>query len=225
VSRVSRRHFASLAFASALLTGGLLAGAGTAVGAQYDGNVEVAGTVENIHVLKQTGGGRTPGSKTAYVRPGSSITIKNRFHIEDGPERFLTRITDHAPAGFEYVPGSARLSIGITNPWSSEDIPIVPEVAPGAISVVAPGGGWSLDSGDPEVVWNHSFVEFSVTYRAPQDAPGGAPSTTGVTFDVAGGPTNVGWTSTGLRVGVGDPSTSNSSLDFGSSLGGPVQQG
>ncbi|AQA21176.1 hypothetical protein BTZ20_5453 [Rhodococcus sp. MTM3W5.2] len=114
------------------------------------------------------------------MRPGETITITNEFQVNEGPDRLLTRITDHGPDGLEYVPGSAKVRIqhGFTNPV--EDVPVTPELGPGTVTVsAAPGTGWTMPADDTRVL-------FSATYRVPDLAQDGSRPASGVTFDVAG---------------------------------------
>ncbi|MFG1783927.1 hypothetical protein ACGFIU_15940 [Rhodococcus oryzae] len=202
------RRVASVVLASALLAGGIAVGSGTAVASQPDGYTDVYNTVENIHVSKRSGPSYSHPRKV-YIPAGGEITISNSFNMVDGPEQRLTRITDHGPAGFEYVPGSAKVRADGT-----EAVPATLEVGDGSVSVTAPGAGWLLAPGDPALP-NPARVSFSVTYRAPQSAPTGvlfdfgsldAGSDTGVTFDVAGHEGSLGWNTMGLRVIIGTES-------------------
>lgn len=213
------RRAVSAVFASALLAGGLAVGSGTAVANQdTSSGPAVSKSFENIDVLKGAAG--QPGT-TLYVAPGEEFTIHNTFRVQDGDERFLTRITDHAPAGLEYVPGGTELAIVGGNPnvpyVSYELIPTTPEVGSGTVSVVAPGAGWSVAPGA-----GHGWIDFRVTYRVPKSAQIGAVFNSGVTFDVAGHEGSLGWNPIGLKVAVAYGS--GSSDGFGSSAGYPVEQ-
>src|SRR5262245_35083614 len=111
--RLTMRRVASVFFASAVLAGGLAVGSGPAVASQDTSSGPGVGkTFENIGVIKGAPG--QPGT-ALYVAPGEEFTITNVFYDRFGlmpgasTERFLTRITDHVPAGLEYVPGSAKL--------------------------------------------------------------------------------------------------------------------
>ncbi|SDE53550.1 hypothetical protein [Rhodococcus tukisamuensis] len=210
--RSTMRRVASAVFASAMLAGGLAVGSGTAAANQdTTSGPAVSKSFENIDVLKGAAG--QPGT-TLYVAPGEEFTIHNSFRVQDGDERILTRITDHAPAGLEYVPGSAKLAIVGGDPnvpyLSYEVIPTTPEVGSGTVSVVAPGAGWSVAPGA-----GHGWIEFRVTYRVPQSAQIGAVFDTGVTFDVAGHEGGLGWNPIGLSVAIA--AGSGSSDGFGSS--------
>ncbi|MFD1812655.1 hypothetical protein [Rhodococcus gannanensis] len=134
------------------------------------------------------------------------------FLTREGDDRILTRVTDHVPAGFEFVGATLAIRGG---DLSYQLIPVTPEVGAGVVTVVASGAGWSVPS-------TAGWLEFVVTYRVPQTAPYGAVYDTGTSFDLAGGDDSVNWNPSGLQVRI---TPDFGSVDFGSSLGGPAQQG
>ncbi|WP_027503570.1 hypothetical protein [Rhodococcus sp. UNC363MFTsu5.1] len=206
--RPTMRRIASVVFASAVLAGGLAAG--TAAAAMRDPGI--TRTVENITVEK-TVETRYGGTWDVFVPAGEVVRTDNRFWVTEGPERLFTRITDHGPDGFTYVPGSATLRI-VRADYTSELIPIAPSVGSGTVSVVAPGAGWSIPS--------RGSIIFSAEYRAPLNAPNGTESDSGVTFDVAGHEGSLGWDRMGLNFIIGsppvlpEPGRGSSELGFGS---------
>ncbi|MFG1785222.1 hypothetical protein ACGFIU_22525 [Rhodococcus oryzae] len=192
--------------ATALMVGG---GAAVGSGAASANMVDVMvvkhfGDISVARIADQSGHG------PAYVRPGETITITNEFEVNEGPDRLVTRITDHGPDGLEYVPGSAKVRIqhGFTYPM--EDVPVTPELGPGTVTVsAAPGTGWTMTSDDTRVL-------FSATYRVPDLAQDGSRPASGVTFDVAGQEQSTEWNPSGLPIVVGerpDPSAGSGSAD------------
>ncbi|MFC9789417.1 hypothetical protein [Rhodococcus sp. NPDC127528] len=207
--RPTMRRVASAVLASALLVGGLAVGSGTAAASIGDNNIYR--TAENVTVTKYASHFADGVVNPWYVPAGDVETIHNRFTVAEGHERLLTRITDHGPAGFTYVPGSATIRIGYADNTSQSER-ITPEVGPGTVSVAAPGAGWSVPLG--------GYVIFSVEYRAPLTAPSGTMSGSGVTFDVAGHEGSLGWNPMGLNFIIGSrpvaPKPGSSELGFGS---------
>ncbi|TJZ76514.1 hypothetical protein FCG67_17575 [Rhodococcus oryzae] len=195
---------ATVAATALMVGGGAAVGSGTASADLVEVMVvKHFGDISVTRIADQTGHG------PAYVRPGETITITNEFQVNEGPDRLLTRITDHSPDGLEYVPGSARLSIqhGYTYPW--EHVPVTPELGPGTVTMsAAPGTGWTMTPADT--------VHFRATYRVPDAAQDGSRPASGVTFDVAGQEQSTEWNPSSLPIVVGerpDPSAGSGSAD------------
>lgn len=201
------------AAAGAVLVGaGVVAGSGTA-GAVYVSPVTAEQTVENISVVRGGLGDVYGLGARPAVRIGGDITFTTTFSVREGDERLVTRIADHGPAGFEYVPGSATVEYRDASGAIQRES-VTPEVGAGAVTVRAPGTGWPLSAAPAK------GVVLTVTYRAPllsipSEVDGG-----GVTFDVAGRGEGMGWTAMGLPVDVNLPSSvdslGSSSFIFGS---------
>ncbi|MGW0041455.1 hypothetical protein [Rhodococcus sp. NPDC003348] len=211
------RVVASVA-ATALAVGvGVVAGAGTASASGiFDMGVSLQHeTVENILVERYAWGKPTGTiAKGTMVRAGDEIVFTTSFRLVGEPdERLVTRITEHGPDGFEYVPGSATLTAADAAGVDYSET-VTPEVGADGITWRAPGAGWSLGN-----------VNISVRYRAPQVVIPSRVKGGGVTFDVAGLGENLGWPKMGPSVLVYlpesvDPSGSLSSwagLALGSS--------
>ncbi|MGW0173904.1 hypothetical protein ACWDUM_08655 [Rhodococcus sp. NPDC003322] len=207
IRSVVGRVAASVA-ATALAVGvGVVAGAGTSsaiyIAPQQGG--AVTKSVENIDVSRYAVGEPYGlGGGAAQVSIGGEVTFVTSFRVKSGEERLVTRITEHAPAGFEYVPGSATFgyydAAGVVR-----NEPVTPEVGAGTLTWRAPAAGWSTDG-----------ISLSVTYRVPLFTIPSIVEGGGVTFDVAGLGENVGWPTMGPDVNVNLPSN----IDFMGSTSG-----
>lgn len=200
---------AAVAATALMVGGGAAVGSGTASANLIE--VMVVKRFGDISVTRITS---AYAPAPAYVQPGKAITITNEFQVIEGPDRLLTRVTDHSPEGLEYVPGSARVSIqhGYTLP--AENVPVTPELGPGTVTAsAAPGSGWTMTPGDTRVL-------FSATYRAPDTAQDGSRPANGVAFDVAGQEQSMEWNPSSLPIEIGErpiPSGGSGSSDFSSS--------
>ncbi|WP_137872246.1 hypothetical protein [Rhodococcus sp. Q] len=164
------------------------------------------------------------------------MTIGTTFLMEAPPaydpadrheERVITRITDHAYAGLEYVPGTATVELvrsGVVTGLVRTVQDVVPEFGDGTVSVTAPEGGWHVYSSQKNG-WHYESqtVNFTAKYRVPDNVPDGTRYPTGITFGVDGHEGSVGWPDLDWDVVVGAPpdptSTGSADLSFGSSGG------
>lgn len=217
IRSVVSRGAAAVAAAVLLVGVGVAAGSGVATADQASGFANVRKTFENIDVEWFGPGSRMEGS--AYVQAGQEIRFQTMVRVREGAERVLTRITSHGPAGFEYVPGSAQLSV--YGPEGTPPGSVTQEIGPGTVSVAAPEDGWLLTP-------TGGTINLFVTYRAPQKIPTGTEFRTGVTFDVAGHEGSVGWPDMGKVTIVADPDPfglGSLADPFGSSGGKGYPQG
>ncbi|MGW0041451.1 hypothetical protein [Rhodococcus sp. NPDC003348] len=203
IRSVVGRVAASVA-ATALAVGvGVVAGAGSS-SAVAMGPTFVDETVENISVSRYAWGEPYGLGGGAQVSIGGEVTFVTSFRVKSGDERLVTRITEHAPAGFEYVPGSATFgyydAAGVVR-----NEPVTPEVGAGTLTWRAPAAGWSTDG-----------ISLSVTYRVPMFTIPSIVEGGGVTFDVEGLGENMGWPTMGPDVNVNLPSN----IDFMGSTSG-----
>lgn len=161
---VIRRTVAVVGAAAVLALG---VGGGSAVAAPASATV----SSDNVKVTKTV----TPGS----VGRGATVTYTSVFEVTNATDRRLNKITDVHPAGFEYVPGSAKITASglFTGPSTN---PVTPELddAGNRLSV---SGTWLLT--DRPTAWDKD-VTFEVTYRVPA-AAGAGTFDSGLAFDVA----------------------------------------
>jgi hypothetical protein len=184
---VIRRAVAAVG-AAAVVALGLGLGAGTATAA-----TSATKTTDNIKVTKSV----TPGA----VGRGATVTYKTVFEVTSIVDRYITKITDVHPAGFEYVPGSAKVTSSelFSGPSTETPVPAV-DAAANRLSV---SGDW-LVSDRP--LSSNKDVTFEVTYRVPDAA---APGTfdSGVTFDVSTFQSTQAFAPMGVHVQVNAPAT------------------
>ncbi|MFD1814755.1 Ig-like domain repeat protein [Rhodococcus gannanensis] len=127
-------------------------------------------TTDNIKVTKSV----TPGTATR----GATVTYTSVFEDTNAVDRYLNKITDVYPAGFQYVPGSAKITASglVTGPSTSNVTPSV-DAANNRLSV---SGNWLL--ADRWLAENKD-VTFEVSYTVPPTAQPGTYDS-GLTFEV-----------------------------------------
>jgi fimbrial isopeptide formation D2 family protein len=226
MSRKSMRRAASVVTATALLAGGLLVGAGaaTAAGASdlLGGGFSAAAaeqkphaatkTTSNISVTKQVVG-------NGKVAPGQKVTYRTTFTVPSGLDRYITKIKDVHPAGFQYVEGSATI-----NAWhligGQKTEGVTPEVnIEGNYVQVGNPGGWLISTTGSKT------VTFEATYLVPANAQIGAALDSGLGFDVQFFATSQGWDPMGVFATIRTPNlgegaaTGSAGLGLGSSDG------
>ncbi|AQA21472.1 putative nHL repeat containing protein [Rhodococcus sp. MTM3W5.2] len=157
---VMRRAAAAISVA-AVVALGLGVGGGVASAAQTSATV----TTTNIVATKTLLG---DGS----VFPGEVVTYRTEFSVNSIIDRYLNKITDVHPAGFEYVPGSAKVSAAST----SAVTPSV-DVANNRVSVSNSLSAWMLSKNV------NRKVSLELSYKVPDNAPLGT-FDSGLTFDV-----------------------------------------
>ncbi|MGW4478756.1 Ig-like domain-containing protein [Rhodococcus triatomae] len=184
---VIRRSVAAVGVA-ALAVLGFGLGAGTASAA-----TSATKNTDNIKVTKSV----SPGT----VVRGATVTYKTVFEVTSIVDRYITKITDVHPAGFEYVPGSAKVTSSELLSGPSTETPVATVDAAGSRLTV--GGNW-LVSDRP--LSSNKDVIFEVTYRVPDTA---APGTvdSGLTFDVATFQSTQTFVPMGVHVQVNAPAT------------------
>ncbi|WP_037178065.1 Ig-like domain-containing protein, partial [Rhodococcus sp. UNC363MFTsu5.1] len=157
---VMRRAVAAVS-AAAVVALGLGVGGGVASAAQTSATV----TTTNIVATKTLLG---DGS----VFPGEVVTYRTEFSVNSIIDRYLNKITDVHPAGFEYVPGSAKVTAAST----SSPTPSV-DVANNRVSVSNSVSAWMLSKNV------NRKVSLELSYKVPDNAPAGT-FNSGLTFDV-----------------------------------------
>ncbi|EME21304.1 Ig-like domain-containing protein [Rhodococcus triatomae] len=127
-------------------------------------------TTDNIKVTKSV----TPGTVTR----GATVTYTSVFEDTNAVDRYLNKITDVYPAGFQYVPGSAKITASglVTGPSTASVTPTV-DAANNRLSV---SGSWLL--ADRWLAENKD-VTFEVSYTVPPNAQPGTYDS-GLRFDV-----------------------------------------
>ncbi|SEK88315.1 Ig-like domain-containing protein [Rhodococcus maanshanensis] len=160
MSGVLMRRVAAVSGA-ALAVLGIGVGGGVASAAQTSATV----TTTNIVATKTLLG---DGS----VFPGEVVTYRTEFSVNSIIDRYLNKITDVHPAGFEYVPGSAKVSAAST----SAVTPSV-DVANNRVSVSNSLSAWMLSKNV------NRTVSLELSYKVPDNAPAGT-FNSGLTFDV-----------------------------------------
>ncbi|MGW0177637.1 Ig-like domain-containing protein [Rhodococcus sp. NPDC003322] len=161
-----RRSIAAIG-AAAVVVVGLGVGGGTAAAAP----TSATKTTDNIRVTKSV----TPGT----AGRGATVTYTTVFEVTSIVDRYIKKITDVHPAGFEYVPGSAKVtSSELTSGPKTDLLTPTLDAAANRLTVT---GDW-LTSDRP--LSENKDVTFEVTYRVPDTA---APGTfdSGLAFDVA----------------------------------------
>ncbi|MFD4264411.1 Ig-like domain-containing protein, partial [Rhodococcus sp. NPDC058523] len=157
---VMRRAVAAVSVAAVGVLG-LGVGGGVANAAQLSATV----TATNIVATKTLLG---DGS----VLPGEVVTYRTQFSVNTIIDRYLNKITDVHPAGFQYVPGSAKVTAAST----SSPTPSV-DVANNRVSVSNSASAWYLSKSV------NRTVSYEVSYKVPDNAPAGT-FNSGLTFDV-----------------------------------------
>ncbi|GAA4473932.1 hypothetical protein GCM10023094_08600 [Rhodococcus olei] len=214
MSRKSMRRTASIVAATALLAGGLTVGVGTAaaVGSSDLGSVgssdageqkphSATKTTSNISVTKQVVGDGT-------VAPGQKVTYRTTFSIPSGVDRYITKIKDIHPAGFQYVQGSATI-----NAWhligGQKTEAVSPEVNVEGNYIRVPNpGGWLISSTGAKTLTLES------TYLVPENAKVGDALDSGLAFDVQFFQSSQSWDPMGVFVTI-----RNSNLGEGAASG------
>ncbi|MET4609365.1 hypothetical protein ABIC28_000335 [Rhodococcus sp. PvR044] len=161
MSQTVMRRAAAAISAAAVVALGLGVGGGVASAAQQSATV----TSTNIVATKTLLG---DGS----VFPGEVVTYRTEFSVNSIIDRYLNKITDVHPAGFEYVPGSAKVSAAST----SAVTPSV-DVANNRVSVSNSLSAWMLSKNV------NRTVSLELSYKVPDNAPAGT-FDSGLTFDV-----------------------------------------
>ncbi|TQF68858.1 Ig-like domain repeat protein [Rhodococcus spelaei] len=158
MSRPVIRRVTAAVSAAAVVALGLGVGGGVASAAQTSATV----TATNIVATKALLG-------TGSVHPGDVVTYRTSFSVNSAIDRYLNKITDVHPAGFTYVPGSAKVSTSSVTP-SVDD-------ANNKVSVSNSASAWMLSKTVGRT------VSFEVSYKVPDNAPAGT-FDSGLTFDV-----------------------------------------
>lgn len=168
MSRPSARRLVAAVSVAAFAAMGLSAiGVGTASAAK-----SATKEVDNVKVTKTV-------SNSAVDR-GETITYKSVFTATNTVDRHITQITDIHPEGFEYVPGSAKVtSSDVTSGASTAPVTPVVDTPNSRLTVV---GDW-LVSARPGS--ENKDVTFEVTYKVPKTAEDGSVGS-GLTFDLEG---------------------------------------
>ncbi|MDG3013130.1 hypothetical protein [Speluncibacter jeojiensis] len=175
------RRATTVAAAAALIAGGV--GIGTAVAAPTVGLVPAAGTttpatsatktVDNISVTKSVEG-------NAALKPGDTVTYKTVFSVTSIVDRYVSAITDVAPAGFTYVPSSAKVTAyHVSGGMQTDPVTATVDPASGAVSVSNPGG-WIVSK---PLGGSAKQLTLEVSYTVPANATAGT-FDSGVTFKV-----------------------------------------
>ncbi|MFD4295519.1 Ig-like domain-containing protein [Rhodococcus sp. NPDC058532] len=187
-----RRGAAALGVA-ALATLGLGIGGGTASAA-----TTATETVDNVKVTKSV----TPGA----VDRGATVTYRSVLEVTGGADRYLTKFTDVHPAGFEYVPGSAKLtSSTLTAGPSTTTITPAVDAAKNTVTV---SGSWLLAD---RLVAKNKDVIVELTYRVPATAVVGVVDS-GLAFDIGGWNSSQVFNPIGVRVDVNAPDVATATV-------------
>ncbi|TQF68859.1 Ig-like domain repeat protein [Rhodococcus spelaei] len=161
MSRPVMRRVVAAVSAAGVVALGLGVGGGVASAAQTSATV----TTAQIKATKTLLG-------TGSVFPGEVVTYKTEFSVTSAIDAYLNKITDVHPAGFTYVPGSAKVSAAST----SSVTPAVDD-ANNKVSVSNSASAWMLSK------TVNRTVSFEVSYKVPDNAPAGT-FDSGLTFDV-----------------------------------------
>ncbi|WP_345347823.1 Ig-like domain-containing protein [Rhodococcus olei] len=150
-------------------------------------------TTDNLKVTKSV----APGTVTR----GQTVTYKTVFEVTSIVDRYINKITDVHPAGFEYVPGSAKVTAsGLTSgPSTSSPTPAVDD-ANNRLSV---SGSWLVSD---RWLSENKDVTFEVTYTVPDTATPGT-FDSGLAFDVATWQSSQVFNPMGVNVDVSAPTT------------------
>ncbi|MFI6430377.1 hypothetical protein [Rhodococcus oryzae] len=151
----------------------------------FDGRGEVSNVQGNMHLCGH-GDWTMPAGAEAY--PGGTITTSFGLGPGDvaGVDRLVTKITVHAPAGYEYDNrfGDAYLN-GVDYSWNR--IQLVPELSANgstATFTMPDGGRWvGLGKG----------IGMMATFRVPTGARVGSAADFGLTFEGSGFDGPQGW--------------------------------
>ncbi|MFC7447783.1 Ig-like domain-containing protein [Rhodococcus daqingensis] len=157
---VMRRAAAAISVA-AVVALGLGVGGGVASATQTSATV----TTTNIVATKTLLG-------DGVVFPGEVVTYRTEFSVNSIIDRYLNKITDVHPAGFEYVPGSAKVSA-----FSTSAVTPSVDVANNRVSVSNSLSAWMLSKNV------NRTVSLELSYKVPDNAPLGT-FDSGLTFDV-----------------------------------------
>ncbi|MGW0177636.1 Ig-like domain-containing protein [Rhodococcus sp. NPDC003322] len=190
MARPSARRLVAAIGAVALATLGVgVVGAGTASAA----STSATKTTDNIKVTKSV----TPGT----VGRGATVTYKAVFEVTSIVDRYITKITDVHPAGFEYVPGSAKVTSEELTSGPSTETP-TPSIDNANNRLTVTGNWLTSDRWLSE----NKDVTFEVTYKVPDTA---APGTfdSGLAFDVATFQSSQVFNPMGVNVEVSAPTT------------------
>ncbi|MGW4477873.1 hypothetical protein [Rhodococcus triatomae] len=226
MSRKSMRRAASVVTATALIAGGLLAGSGAATAAGSSGPAgggsSEAGVAQKPHAATKTASNisvtkRVVGDGT--VAPGQKVTYRTTFTVPNGLDRYITRIKDVHPAGFQYVEGSATI-----NAWhligGQKTESVTPELdVEGNYIRVANPGGWLISPTGAKT------LTFEATYLVPSGARVGDALDSGLAFDVQFFQTSQGWDPMGVFATIRTPNlgegvaSGSAGLGLGSSDG------
>lgn len=227
MSRKSMRRAASIAAATALVAGGLSLGAGTAFAADSSGSTGSAGSsqddaatqkphsatkaFDNLKVTRSVVGDGT-------VAPGQKVTLRTEISVAAGVDRYITKITDFHPAGFQYVKDSAKVTAWhLVGGNKTEAVAAAVDANTNSVSVSH--AGWITSTTGSKT------VRLDVTYLVPKDAKVGDALDTGASFDVSFFATTQKFNPSGAFVTIrnanpGESITSGSAdLGFGSSDG------
>jgi fimbrial isopeptide formation D2 family protein len=210
------RRTASVAAVAALLAGGLAVGAGTAAAA---GSVDLGSSAaaeqqphsatkkaDNISVTKQVVGDGT-------VAPGQKVTYRTTFSVPSGLDRYITKIKDIHPAGFQYVQGTASI-----NAWhligGQKTESVSPEVNVEGNYIRVPNpAGWLVSSTGAKT------LTFEATYLVPASAKVGDALDSGLAYDVQFWASSQSWDPMGVFVTVRNPNLGEGAASGSADLG------
>ncbi len=223
MSRKSMRRTASIVAATALLAGGLTIGAGaaTAAGSSDAGSSSsdaatqkphsATKSFDNLKVTRSVVGDGT-------VAAGQKVTLRTEISVAAGVDRYINKITDFHPAGFQYVKDSAKVTAWhVVGGNKTEAVPATVDTNTNSVSVSH--SGWITSTVGSKT------LRLDVTYLVPKDAKVGDTFDTGASFDVSLFQTTQVFNPSGAFVTIrnanpGEAITSGSAdLGFGSSDG------
>lgn len=169
MSRISLRRLVATTAVAAAAIGITLVGSGNAFAdAAYPSSKSV--TSSNLTITKSIVGGGT-------VAEGGKVTFRTTIAATNTPVRSIEAITDHFPAGFAYLQGSAKVDA-----WhvigGQKTEPVSPTVNVAARTVTV-NGVWPVDT------IGSKTVTLEVTYLVPDNAEVGAYLETSSDVDVA----------------------------------------
>ncbi|MFD4294589.1 hypothetical protein ACFWPA_02570 [Rhodococcus sp. NPDC058505] len=221
MSRSSLRRAASVVAATALLAGGLAVGAGTATAAPESDKTSAAAAAQKPHTATKTTDNITVTRSVVgdgTVAPGQKVTLRTTLSVNNALDRYITKINDFHPEGFQYVKGSAKVTA-----WhligGSKAESVTPQVDVNDKRVTVTDAGWLISKTGSKT------LTLDVTYLVPKSAEAGDVFDTGVGFDVSGFGTTQKFNPIGAFVTVRNlnpgeaVSTGSADLGFGSSDG------
>ncbi|MFC9790912.1 Ig-like domain-containing protein [Rhodococcus sp. NPDC127528] len=189
MSRPVMRRVVAAMSATTVVALGLGVGGGVASAAQTSATV----TTAQIKATKTLLG-------SGSVFPGEVVTYRTDFSVTTAIDAYLNKITDVHPAGFTYVPGSAKVSAAST----SSVTPSVDD-ANDKVSVSNSASAWMLSKNV------NRTVSLEVSYKVPDNAPAGT-FNSGLTFDVNTWQTTQVFNPIGVTIEVKAPASTTTTL-------------